>query len=69
MNDIYDRLKVTRPSFLEGITSLFQFDMSDKRSARQIDIIGTDPRQADIDALRSDWEAVGRDMWSVLGDK
>ena len=42
---------------------------------RCLDLFGTleykrtrKPEQADYLALRSDWEAVGRDMWYALGE-
>lgn len=60
MNESGFRLYAT-PSFMEGV-------------ARLVDVTGTideynysaSPEQADYRALRSDWEAIGRDIWNAI---
>jgi hypothetical protein len=62
MDDSFSLLLTARPSFVEGV-------------ARTLDIWGTlveystspTAEEADAKALRSDWEAVGRDLQAAAG--
>ncbi len=60
-----------RPSFLEGMARIFdiggtlnEYDFSRYRRERDDSENGA---KTDMEALRSDWQAVGDDMRSVMG--
>lgn len=55
-------LLFARPSFLEGVARLLDF------GSTLNEYNGSDtPEDADLAALRSDWEALGQDYRSALG--
>ena len=62
-----------RPSFLEGMARIFDFggtldeyDFGPKPAERK-PLSPADAAKANMEALRSDWQAVGDDMRSVMG--
>lgn len=57
----YTTFLYARPSFLEGIARLLDFSgtLNEYNSSMT-------PEQADALALRSDWSAVGQDMWQAI---
>ena len=81
MEDIYTHYIHARPSFLEGMARLMdfsgalsQYDMPyiEDIIANSDDFLanadnGLTGAEADAAALRQDWEAVGRDMQSAMG--
>ena len=59
------RLIYAKPSFLEGVARLFDFGGT--LNTYYLVSSDEDPREADARAIASDWEAVGRDMSSAIG--
>ena len=59
------RLIYAKPSFLEGVARLFDFGGT--LNTYYLVSSDEDPREVDARAIASDWEAVGRDMSSAIG--
>ena len=58
------RLFSSTPSFMKGFGRIFDFSGSLNRYHNRM---RSTSEKADSDALKSDWEAVGRDIRVVLG--
>ena len=59
---LYRQTRLSRPSLLEGVASIFDFaGVFAPRSGA-----GTNP-QSDAEAIASDWETVGDDLRAVIG--
>lgn len=59
------RIVYARPSFLEGIARIFDF--GGILNTYYLVSSDEDPRKVDARAIASDWEAVGKDMASAIG--
>lgn len=59
------RLIYAKPSFLEGVARIFDFGGT--LNTYYYLPSDEDPRKSDARAIASDWEAVGRDMASAIG--
>ena len=59
------RLIYARPSFLEGIARIFDFGGT--LNTYYLVSSDEDPREVDARAIASDWQAVGRDLASAIG--
>ena len=57
----YDPI-VIRPSMLDGAASLFDFAGV---FAPRVSV--TTPPDSDAEAIASDWDAVGNDLWAAIG--
>lgn len=60
-----NRLIYARPSFLEGVARIFDFGGT--LNTYYLVSSDEDPREADARAIASDWQAVGKDMASAIG--
>ena len=58
----YRQARLTRPSMLEGVASIFDFAgvFAPRPSAEE-------PPQSDGEAIASDWRTVGDDLWAAIG--
>lgn len=59
---LYRQTRLTRPSLIEGVASMFDFAGVFGPRAR----VNT-PAESDAEAIASDWEAVGGDLWAAIG--
>ena len=59
---LYRQSRRTRPSLLEGVASLFDFAGV---FAPRVSV--TAPPDSDAEAIASDWDAVGNDLWAAIG--
>jgi hypothetical protein len=64
IDDITTRYRIRRISVFDGFASISIFGPSRRQ---HIAISAADGAIADADALRGDWEAIGRDLRAVFG--
>ena len=60
--ELYRQARLTRPSILEGVASIFDFAgvFAPRPSAEE-------PPPSDGQAIASDWQTVGDDLWAAIG--
>lgn len=59
---LYRQASLTRPSLLEGVASIFDFAGVFASRSRDENHL-----QPDAEAIASDWQAVGDDLWAAIG--
>ena len=64
LRDYGKRLGLKRFSFLDGVLDVF--DLSLLFGTRRLYRPHRNPWRADAEAIRSDFEAVGRDLWAAF---
>lgn len=66
MNNYLDRYNFQRPSFWEGVARIF--DLGGTLNYHEFPQTPEEIDEYDRKAIKSDWDAIGDDFRSILGD-